>query len=259
MKDQIVHFATGHPKKIMWLTLVLTLIAGAMIPRIHIDTDPENMLPPDQRDRVIRDRIKEQFNLYDLIVVGIVNDQTDTGIFNHQSLANLKSLSDQIEAIEGVIDHELMSLASVDNITQESPGTIRFQWMIPDNRDEQLPPAELEQATNRLPMFKNTLVSEDGKAAAIYVPIEKKELSHEIAQKIQSIIDQLPPGDEYHITGLPVAEDTFGIEMFIQMAISAPMAAVAIFLLMWIFFRSFALITAPMLVAMKRKAGRRAQ
>ena len=87
MKDQIVHFATGHPKKIMWLTLVLTLIAGAMIPRIHIDTDPENMLPPDQRDRVIRDRIKEQFNLYDLIVVGIVNDQTDTGIFNHQSLA----------------------------------------------------------------------------------------------------------------------------------------------------------------------------
>ncbi|MEN8669711.1 MAG: MMPL family transporter [Ketobacter sp.] len=250
MKDQIVHFATGHPKKIMWLTLVLTLIAGAMIPRIHIDTDPENMLPPDQRDRVIRDRIKEQFNLYDLIVVGIVNDQTDTGIFNHQSLANLKSLSDQIEAIEGVIDHELMSLASVDNITQESPGTIRFQWMIPDNRDEQLPPAELEQATNRLPMFKNTLVSEDGKAAAIYVPIEKKELSHEIAQKIQSIIDQLPPGDEYHITGLPVAEDTFGIEMFIQMAISAPMAAVAIFLLMWIFFRSFALITAPMLVAM---------
>ena len=132
MKDQIVHFATGHPKKIMWLTLVLTLIAGAMIPRIHIDTDPENMLPPDQRDRVIHDRIKEQFNLYDLIVVGIVNDQTDTGIFNHQSLANLKSLSDQIEAIEGVVDHELMSLASVDNITQESPGTIRFQWMIPD-------------------------------------------------------------------------------------------------------------------------------
>ena len=250
MKQQIVHFATTHPKRILWLTLILTLIAGAMIPRIHIDTDPENMLPSDQEDRVAHDQIKQEFNLYDLIVVGVVNNQDPDGIFNTQSLSNLKSLSDQIEQIEGVIDHELMSLASVDNITQEGPGTIRFQWLIPDNENEQMSPEDVQLAVKRLPMFQNTLVSEDGKAAAIYVPIEKKEMSHEISQKIQTIIDTLSAEDEYHITGLPVAEDTFGIEMFIQMAISAPMAAVAIFLLMWIFFRSFALITAPMLVAM---------
>ena len=250
MKQQIVHFATTHPKRILWLTLILTLIAGAMIPRIHIDTDPENMLPSDQEDRMAHDHIKQEFNLYDLIVVGMVNNQDPKGIFNPQSLANLKTLSDQIEQIDGVIDHELMSLASVDNITQEGPGTIRFQWMIPDNKDERMSAEDVQRAVKRLPMFQNTLVSEDGKAAAIYVPIEKKEMSHEISQEIQAIIDTLPTGDEYHITGLPVAEDTFGVEMFIQMAISAPMAAVAIFLLMWIFFRSFALITAPMLVAM---------
>ena len=250
MKNQIIHFATTHPKRILWLTLILTLVAGAMIPRIHIDTDPENMLPSDQQDRVVHDHIKEQFSLYDLIVVGVVNNQNPNGIFNDQSLANLKSLSDQIEQIDGVIDYELMSLASVDNITQEGPGTIRFQWMIPENDNERMSSSGVQSAVSRLPMFQNTLVSEDGKAAAIYVPIKKKELSHEISQHIQGIIDQLPPGDEYHITGLPVAEDTFGIEMFIQMAISAPLAAVAIFLLMWVFFRSFALITAPMLVAM---------
>uniref|UniRef100_UPI003D142F67 efflux RND transporter permease subunit n=1 Tax=Amphritea sp. TaxID=1872502 RepID=UPI003D142F67 len=39
-------------------------------------------------------------------------------------------------------------------------------------------------------------------------------------------------------------------EMFIQMAISAPLAGLMIFILMWVFFRSFLLITAPMLVAM---------
>lgn len=250
MKEKIVHFATNHPKRILWITLILTLVAGALIPQIHIDTDPENMLPPNQQDRVVHDYIREQFNLYDLIVVGIVNKEDPNGIYNNQSLANLKSLSDSIEDIDGVIDHELMSLASVDNITQEGPGTIRFQWMIPDNESEQMAAEQVQQAVSRLPMFRNTLVSEDGKAAAIYVPIEKKELSHEISQEIQAIIDRLPTGDEYHITGLPVAEDTFGIEMFIQMAISAPLAAVAIFFLMWIFFRSFALITAPMLVAM---------
>ena len=250
MREQLIHFAITHPKRILWITLIVTLIAAAQIPRIHIDTDPENMLPGDQVDRVIHDRIKQEFNLYDLIVVGIVNNENSNGIFNKASLNNLKTLSDEIEKIEGVIGHELMSLASVDNITQEGPGTIRFQWMIPKDIASRMTPEQTQQAVERLPMFQNTLVSEDGKAAAIYVPIEKKEYSHEISKKIQALIDQLPKGDEYHITGLPVAEDTFGIEMFIQMAISAPMAAVAIFLLMWLFFRSFVLISAPMLVAM---------
>jgi len=47
-----------------------------------------------------------------------------------------------------------------------------------------------------------------------------------------------------------VAQDQFGVEMFIQMAISAPAAMVLIFLLMWAFFRQWNLIVAPMLVAM---------
>ncbi|USE35574.1 RND family transporter [Endozoicomonas sp. SCSIO W0465] len=59
-----------------------------------------------------------------------------------------------------------------------------------------------------------------------------------------------PKNDRYLITGLPVAEDQFGIEMFIQMGISAPLAGLAIFLLMWWFFRSIPLVIAPMIVAM---------
>ena len=57
-------------------------------------------------------------------------------------------------------------------------------------------------------------------------------------------------GDSYYITGLPVAEDTFGVEMFVQMAISAPLAMLAIFLLMLFFFRKLTLIVSPMIVAM---------
>lgn len=250
MKEKIVHYATQHPKQIMWLTLILTLALAAQISRIQIDTDPENMLPAEQADRVIHDEIKHQFNLYDLVVVGVVNQQHPDGIYNQKSLENIKTLSTEIKQLEGVIEHEVMSLATVDNITQEGPGTIRFQWMMPDVAQDQLSPTETQQAVKRLPMFQNTLVSEDGKAAAIYVPISSKDLSHEISQHIQAIVDQLPGNDEFHITGLPVAEDTFGIEMFIQMAVSAPLAALAIFLLMWVFFRSFALISAPMIVAM---------
>ena len=56
-------------------------------------------------------------------------------------------------------------------------------------------------------------------------------------------------GDQVFITGLPVAEDTFGVEMFVQMAVSAPMAMLVIFLILWWFFRNFVLIISPMILA----------
>jgi len=56
--------------------------------------------------------------------------------------------------------------------------------------------------------------------------------------------------DEFYITGLPVSEDQFGVEMFIQMAICAPLAMIVVSLLMFYFFRKAALVAASMGVAM---------
>jgi len=49
---------------------------------------------------------------------------------------------------------------------------------------------------------------------------------------------------------LPVAEDTFGFEMFLQMGILAPLIGLVIFLLMFLLFRKVSLIVSPMIVAM---------
>src|SRR5690606_39198394 len=101
----------------------------------------------------------------------------------------------------------------------------------------------------RLPFLHGTLISEDGKAVALYIPISSKDLSYTVARHLTEKIATFEGDDEFHITGLPVAEDTFGVEMFIQMAISAPLAMVVIFLLMLFFFRKLVIIVSPMIVA----------
>jgi len=67
----------------------------------------------------------------------------------------------------------------------------------------------------------------------IYLPITSKDFAYHVKnrllEKIKSFGDT--QGDNYSITGLPVAEDTFGVEVFVQMAISAPLAMVTIFLI----------------------------
>lgn len=249
MKNAITSLAIHRPRTVYVATAVLTLIFAALLPRIHIDTDPENMLPADQSDRVFHNAVKERFALHDAIVVGIVNDADPNGIYNVESLTALHALSSGILDIEGVIPPDVMSLAVADNITQGESGELRFAWMMKDPPATEAVAGNIRTQVTRLPLLLNTLVSEDGRAAAIYVPIERKELSYPISAEIQELADALGGDDNYHITGLPVAEDTFGVEMFKQMAVSAPLAGLMIFLLMWFFFRSPRLVVAPMIVA----------
>jgi predicted RND superfamily exporter protein len=250
MRRTLTELALGRPVLVYWIVGLLTLVAGVQMIRINIDTDPENMLPADQPDRVFHNLVEQRFGLHDAIVVGVVNETDPQGIYNPDSLAALHRLTTEILEIDGVITADLMSLAVADNIRQGDAGALRFEWMMKEPPPDAAKAADIRVQVERLPLLQNTLVSGDGKAAAIYVPIASKDLSYPIAQQIGDLAAAIGGSDEYHVTGLPVAEDTFGVEMFIQMGISAPLAGLMIFLLMWYFFRSWQLIVAPMIVAM---------
>ncbi|HSD69960.1 MAG TPA: MMPL family transporter, partial [Woeseiaceae bacterium] len=250
MKAALVRFGAERPKSVYALVLLLVMACGAMMLRLQVDTDPENMLPATQSDRMFHNAVEERFTLHDAIVVGVVNTNHAHGIYNRDSLSALHRLSGEILALQGVIAPDLMSLAESDNITQEGPGTIRFEWMMKSAPVTEQQALEIRDRVQRLPLLMDTLVSSDGRAAAIYVPIESKDLSYPLSRQIRALADQLESGDDYHITGLPVAEDTFGHDMFVQMGISAPLAGLMIFLLMVYFFGNARLVIAPMLVAM---------
>jgi predicted RND superfamily exporter protein len=253
---KLIEFSINSPKYIYAIVILLVALAVSQFPRIQIDTDPENMLPAANAARQFHNEIKEKFQLHDAIVVGAINE---AGIYTPASLANIHQLTKQILTIDGVIAPDLMSLSEVDNISQDGssqedgsqqPGSIRFEWMMRDAPTTQQQADQVQANVTRLPLLFDTLVSQDNKAAAIYVPIANKDESYRIAEQIRGFIAQLDSQDEFHITGLPVAEDQFGYEMFIQMGIAAPLAGLMIFIVMWLFFRNVALITAPMLMAM---------
>ncbi|KTG28848.1 RND transporter [Idiomarina sp. WRN-38] len=247
MIDVIMKLATGYRRSVFWLLTLITLGVAAFIPSITIDTDPENMLPDNNPQRVFHNEVKETFAMHDMIVVGVVNENS---VYNQQTLTDLHTVSNYAESLDGVVSDDLMSLANVDNITQEGPGTIRFEWMMKQPPENNAEARYIQQQVEDLPLLYNTIVSGDNKAAAIYVPIESKDESYALAEQLRDKISTLESGDDWHITGLPVAEDQFGFEMFVQMGISAPLAAAVIFALLWFFFRNVRFISAAMIVAM---------
>ncbi len=251
MKQKILDFPLQHARLVFVGLAVLTIGLGSAIPWIQVDTDPENMLSEDDPARVFHNETKDEFSLHDLIVVGVVNEAEPEGVFNPDSLGRIHELNERLKSIDGVIARDVLGPSTMDNIEQAGPGTIRFEWLMEDPPKTPEEALAIKEAALRLPMLRGTVISDDGESVALYVPIESKDQSHRISGEIGAIIDGFGENtDEFYITGLPVAEDTFGVEMFRQMAISAPLAALVIFLLMWWFFRSFSLVLSPMIVAM---------
>lgn len=250
MMTQIFKQAMKYPKLVFAAALVLALWALLQFPSMKVDTDPENMLPEDAPVRVFHHENKKEFALYDFIVLGIVNEKDPAGVFNPVTLKKIHDLTEKIKKIEGVIPGEIVALSTKDNIEQADLGSVRFSWLMETPPATQAEADKIREEAMDHPMFQGSVVSADGMALAVYVPIERKDLSYEVAAEIEKITGVETGDEQYYVTGLPVAEDRFGVEMFKQMAVSAPLAGLIIFLLMLYFFRSPRLVTVPMIVAM---------
>lgn len=261
LKKVIINFSVKHYRLITVLMVLFTVGLGALIPLVKVDTDPENMLSADEFVRVFHDETKEKFSLSDIVVVGIINNVHAEGVFNVNSLERIYELTEFAKRLRwedeenagesvGVIEVDILGPSTVDHIGQGGPGEVKFEWLMKE------PPASDEEAlairdkAMSNPMLKGTLISEDGKAVCLYLPLTSKDLSYRVYSALKDEISGFSGDEKYYITGLPVAEDTFGVEMFIQMAISAPLAMVVIFLLMLLFFRKLVLVISPMIVAM---------
>ncbi len=249
IKKTITDISVKYPKQIISFFVALTLLMTVFIPNIKIDTDPENMLSEETFVRKFHNYAKKEFLLNDIIVVGIVNENRSEGVFNPKTLQDVYLLTENIKTWNGVIKEDVISPSTQDNIKQGGLGEVVFEWLMkepPKTIEESL---EIKDNIMSNPVLKGTMVSEDGKALALYIPIKSKDLSYKYSLMIKEIISKFSNGDSYYISGLPVAEDTFGVQMFKQMSISAPLAMLIIFLLLKVFFKKFTLILSPMIVS----------
>ncbi|MDH7598663.1 MAG: MMPL family transporter [Sedimentisphaerales bacterium] len=249
--------ALDRPRAVAIVLGIITVGLGTLIGGIKVDTDPENMLPAQAPVRVFHDQAKRTFGLSDMVVLGVVNKTHPNGVFNVASLNRIYQIAEYLKSWhstrdpnEGVVGIDLIAPSALDHISQAGPGQIRFEWLMSGPVSTEQEADQIKQKVMSNPLLVGTMVSEDGRALCLFIPITSKTVSHELYKDLTSRLETSQEGDQYFITGLAVAEDTFGHEMFVQMAISAPLAMFVIFLLKWTFFRKLGLIIAPMIVAL---------
>jgi len=252
MKLWLTRFSLRHPKSVMAITLVVTLLMALQFPKVRFDNDPENMLAKDEPVRLFHNRVKEKFALYDFVIAGVVNEQDADGIFNPDTLGRVHALTAELlslhpspdglpqvqtpdggmrtvdlrpkglyrrflglvfrhdanrlftaEGESAIIGREVIAPSVVDNLKQAELGSLLQEYLMP------VPPTTREQArvirddAMENPLYKGTLVSEDGKAVCLYVPIHDKTFSYNVAALIHELTKDWPAADQVFITGLP--------------------------------------------------------
>lgn len=260
LKAALVNFAVGHARLVAVGLLAIMVFFATFFPNMTMDTDPENMLESTEPVRVLHNAAKKRFDLSETIVVGVIKEDDPNGVFNPRTLAHVYELTQfaktlrfddpkQPGKITGVIAVDMVAPSVVDHMRQAGPGTIAFDWLM------QRPPAtEAEALAVRdkalsNPLLVGQMVSADGKALCLYLPLTDKLLSYDVYTALQEKIKEFGGTEDWHIAGLPVAEGAIGVEMFSEMVIASPLTMALIFGMLYAMFRKWSLVILPMLIA----------
>jgi len=208
---------------------------GSMMALVKTDTDPENMLPGDDPVRVLNARMAEQFGSTNSVFIGLIDDD---GVATPEFLGATSGLIDELRGTRGVVASGIVSF-ELAGAAYVAPGS-------------QTEADALADAVDANDLLRGFAIAESGTGLSILIPLEDKSDARRAANTAEEFIDANPVlnGAEAHIAGLPLAEEEFGFQMFLQMGILAPLAGMLIFALMIYFFRKLALVFAAMIVAM---------
>jgi len=259
-KTSLIDFAVNRSKWVAFGLLAIMVFFAMFFPNMTMDTDPENMLEPTEPVRVFHNAAKKRFDLSDAIVVGVIKDNDPHGVFNPRTLAHVFELTRFAKTLRfedpkhpgkttGVIEVDMVAPSVVDHMRQAGPGTIAFEWLMPRPPATEAEALAVRDKALSNPLLVGQMVSADGKALCLYLPLTDKLLSYDVYTALREKIREFGDAEDWHIAGLPVAEGAIGVEMFSEMVIASPLAMVLILGLLYAMFRRWSLVILPMLIA----------
>ena len=105
----------NHSKRTIILSIIATLIMGSGVRFLIIDDDMMKMLPKDLNSKITWDAVQDEFGSTNIIFIAFCRE--GESVFKPQALADLWSLSEELETLSSVDDVTSISTSTrIDNI-----------------------------------------------------------------------------------------------------------------------------------------------
>jgi len=232
--DRGIAWATDHPKTVVIVAAVLTVIAIGFMPSLTVDVDFANYLNHRDPAVIAADDAKERFGSQIRIIVAIEDAQ---GVFRPETLALVERLEHALEDLPEVED---MDGPLSSQVIRGSETAIQIRSAAPNGEAPQLP--EEIDAYRDLVLsdanMRDYVVSSTEKALAIYLKPEDKVDMVSFAAAVETVVlAHETEGISFVITGVPYVNLTLQRSMKRDLGLFLPLVMLVIVGVLYISFR----------------------
>jgi uncharacterized protein len=205
-------YAIDHPGRVLAAAAAVTLAAAPGIFRLKLRTDGHALVSPTAPEVMVDKAVRDRFGIKDQLVV-LIQPRHGEGIFNAATLQLVRDLTAEFKQLPGVAPADVMSLATEPSF-RVRPGTLIQQKLLEPSLRTQSELDQLRKDLHRIELYYGTLVSADGRFTVVLVGVPAAaDRAQFYAKVLQIITAKKTAADEIAVTGAPVAESLFGVQI----------------------------------------------
>ena len=244
--NALIEWLSRHPWKVIMLSGLLSLAAlllcfdlRTLQPRLQIDPSVERLLPANGSDRAVYAKVRETFGDAEAVIVAVKFDR----IFSAQGLEQIEQMTQKFKKLQGV--RSVFSLATAPNLVAMGDDLEVSSFTVQARRNPELI-ADFPRQFNANPLYKGTLISQDGSTTAFALLLkdvnDDQFIERDYTAQIRRIVQEVTGGAPVWIAGSPVASaaTTKALVRTIQFTIPAVFAVILLLLL--VAFRSLSAV-----------------
>ncbi|MEN8228626.1 MAG: MMPL family transporter [Bacteroidota bacterium] len=226
---------------IIVISIMVTLGFSTLLLKLEIDPDLKNYFPKSMTSMVNTDRIEEVFGNQDLVM--IIFETRD--VLEEETLKRVKTVDKEIGRIEGV--KRTSSIFGSNRIHGEG-GVMYVDPTILRIPRNEMQKEKLRSEIKRNDLVYNILVSDDFKATAVILTLEKEADEDVVFDRIYSILAVHQGLEKIHFGGLPYLRQAIDKDIKRDGVILIPIALILMLIFLYMVFREWRGVWLPFLV-----------
>ncbi|NKF23715.1 MMPL family transporter [Solimonas sp. C16B3] len=232
-----------RPWTVLLITALLGIAATLLLidPKTHglrlaIDPSIERLLPPNNAERALYDRMRRQFGDSDAVIVAVQLDD----LYTPAGMAKVEALTRRYQKLPGAAG--VISLATVPNPVADGDD-LDVSTFTQQAREHPERIAGFAQRIAASPLFRNTLASSDGRQAAFAILMGDLDarafMAADYPGRIRALTHEVVGDAPLWITGRPIGAAATARALIDALKFTVPTVFAIIVVLLFVAFRDW--------------------
>jgi predicted RND superfamily exporter protein len=231
--ERVAAWLVRHPRRVVAATLLVTAVLGIFAIRVRVQSSLESVLPAGDPAVAFYEEVRRRFGNDDVGVVGVLGES----VFTVAALEKIGRVTAELAKLPGV-----QSVLSITNTKDVAADVINPPPLLP-----RMPPTpeDVEALRAKLaavPLYRENLVSADGRGAAINVVFEPMSDARyadlDLDERIESILRSAEGPERLYYTGAAHVKQAAVEMMRRDLAFFTPIALLVVVFSLWLSFRT---------------------